>query len=108
MAFILSRIVDGETANQIAQFLDEELALLEPGDRIRADLTVRDKPKELLVITPATKIDDIDAVETFSATYEWLLQFRSFCRPSGGFQVLKGFPSSSTPMIQSPASVTQR
>lgn len=55
---------------------------------MRADLTITDVPKKRLVITPTTKVEDIDTVEVYSATYEWLVQFRDFCRSSGGFEIL--------------------
>jgi len=51
------------------------------------DLTITGKPKKLAVFTPDMKVEDIDAVELYSATYEWLLMFRDFCRTSPGFEV---------------------
>jgi len=33
------------------------------------------------------KVEDVDAKEAYSATYEWLVMFRDFCRTSGGFKV---------------------
>lgn len=32
-------------------------------------------------------MDQIDVVETYSATYEWLVEFRDFLRMCGGFEV---------------------
>jgi hypothetical protein len=58
-----------------------------PGQRLRADLTITGEPKKLVVFTPGTKIEDIDAVELYSATCEWLVMFRDFCRTSEGFKV---------------------
>jgi hypothetical protein len=74
-------------AYRIAEFLDIRLAAMKPGDRINADLTITDLPKKQVVFTPKTQITDIDAVDLYSATYEWLLTFRDFCRNSGGFKV---------------------
>ena len=79
--------IDLDTASRIADLLDERLRKLKPGDRIRYDLTLTDKPKERLAITPGTESGHIDVVEMYSATYEWLTAFRDFCRTSGGFQV---------------------
>jgi hypothetical protein len=58
-----------ETAKKIADFLDQYLAQMTPGQRVRADLTVTGKPKKLAVFTPDTKVEDIDAIEVYSATY---------------------------------------
>ena len=44
--------VDAETACRIADFLDRELLAMKKGDRVRADLTVTDKPKKRVVFTP--------------------------------------------------------
>ena len=79
--------VSSETASTIAHFLDEKLKQMTPGQRIRADLTITGKPKKLAVFTPDTKVEDVDAVEVYSATYDWLVMFRDFCRTSGGFEV---------------------
>ncbi len=79
--------VDLEAANRIADFLDEKLKQMIPGERLRADLTTTIKPQKRAVFTPGMKVEDIDAVELYSATYEWLLMFRDFCRTSAGFTV---------------------
>jgi hypothetical protein len=81
-------IVDADTALRIADFLDERLRTIRAGDRIRADLTVTDKAKKSLIITPGMQTEQIDVVDVYSATYEWLVQFRDFARASGGFQVV--------------------
>lgn len=80
--------VDSELAERIATFLDHHLQSMKPGDRMRVDLTITDVPKKRLVITPTTRVEDIDTVEVYSATYEWLAQFGHFCHSSGGFEVL--------------------
>jgi hypothetical protein len=79
--------VDADMACRIAAFLDRRLGLMKPGERIRADLTTTDKPKKQVVFAPGIKVEDIDAVDLYSATYEWLLTFQDFCRRSGGFEV---------------------
>jgi hypothetical protein len=79
--------VNSETANTIAQFLDAQLEQMAPGQRLRADLTVTNDSKKSAVFTPGMKVEDIDAVELYSATYEWLVMFRDFCRTSEGFKV---------------------
>jgi hypothetical protein len=79
--------LNSETAKKIADFLDQYLAQMTPGQRPRADLTVTGKSKKLAVFASDTKVEDIDAVELYSATYEWLLRFRDFCRTSVGFEV---------------------
>jgi len=79
--------VSSDTANEIAEFLEQRLSQMIPGQRIRSDLTVSGDPKEKVVFTPSTKVEDIDAVDLYSATYEWLVMFRDFCRASGGFKV---------------------
>ena len=80
--------VDADTAGRIADYLDQRLQSMKAGDRIRADLTVTDEPKKRVVITPNTQIGSIDAVEVYSATYEWLLEIRNVSRSSGGLEVV--------------------
>jgi hypothetical protein len=75
-------------AIRIANFLDDRLGTMKAGDRIRADMTVTDAAKKPLTITPGMQTDQIDVVDTYSATYEWLVQFRDFARASGGFEVV--------------------
>jgi len=79
---------DAEIAERIADYLDQRLETMKAGERVRADLTVTDEPKKRLVITQNTQADEFDSVEAYSATYEWLVQFRDFSRTSGGFRVL--------------------
>jgi hypothetical protein len=80
-------IVDADTARRIADFLDLRLADMRSGDRIRADLSVTAEPKKQVTITPHTRVEDADAVDLYSASYEWLIQFRDFSRASGGFKI---------------------
>lgn len=80
-------IVDADLAAQIADFLQRHIQSMNPGDRMRYDLSVTSVPKKPIVFTPTTKPEDIDATEAYSATYEWLSRFKDFCRSSGGFEV---------------------
>ena len=79
--------VNADMAVRIADYLDQHLQSMKPGDRMRADLSITSIPKKRFVITPTTKVEDIDEVEAYSASYDWLAQFRDFCRSSGGFEV---------------------
>ena len=79
--------VDAHTCGRITDFLEGRLKSMQPGQRIRADLTVADKPKKQIVFTPGMKTDDIDGNELYSATYEWLVMFKDFCKISEGFKV---------------------
>lgn len=83
--------VDAATACRIADFLEVRLHAMRPDQRVLVDLTVTDRPKERLIITPNTKIDEIDSIDSidvYSASHEWLVEFRDFSRASGGFEVL--------------------
>ena len=79
--------VDDALAHHIADFLERRLADMQPGERIRADLSVTAKAKTIQVISPGSKLDDINANDLYSATYEWFVTFKEFCRSSGGFEV---------------------
>jgi hypothetical protein len=81
--------VDDELANRIADVAERKLKSMNPGDRMRADLTVTSEPKTPLVFTPGgSNADEISPIDTYSASYEWLTTFADFCRRSGGFEVL--------------------
>ena len=79
--------LDAGTAAKIADFMDLHLAKMSPGQRLRGDLTITSEPKKRAIFTPNSKVEDFDAVEVYSATYEWLVRFRDFCRTSLGFSV---------------------
>ena len=79
--------LDSGTAAKIADFMDQHLANMSPGQRLRGDLTITSEPQKRAVFTPNSKVEDFDAVEVYSATYEWLARFRDFCRTSQGFRV---------------------
>lgn len=79
--------VDAGITIKIADFLDQQLAKMTPGQRLQGDLTVTSEPNKRTVFIPNSKAEDYDAVEIYSATYEWLVMFRDFCRTSAGFSV---------------------
>ena len=79
--------VDADMACRFADCIHLKLRALKPGERIKADLTTTDRPKKQVIFTSDTRIDQIDAVDLYSAKYEWLVQFQDFCRTSGGFEV---------------------
>jgi len=79
--------VDADLANQIAAAIENKLSTMAPGDRMRADLTVTSVPKAPQVFRPSTQPGDIDDNELYSATYEWLVTFKDFCKRCGGFMV---------------------
>jgi hypothetical protein len=71
--------VTAEQALRIAEFLDRYLADLTTGQRVPADGTITSEPKTYQL--------DQEPRELYSATHEWLSQFRDFCRTSGGCTV---------------------
>jgi len=79
--------VDAALAFRIAEVIERKLAVMKSGERILADLTVTARPKKEVIITPETKPHEIDNIDLYSASYEWLVRFRDFCRRSGGFVV---------------------
>ena len=70
--------VDGETAHKIAEVISARLSEMRPDQRMLHDLSV----------TAKAKSEDIQADDVYSATYDWLQVFASFCRRSGGFTVV--------------------
>ena len=79
--------VDADMANQIAEAIENKLSTMAPGDRMRADLTVTSVPKAPQVFRPSPRPGDIDDNELYSATYEWLVTFKDFCKLCDGFMV---------------------
>lgn len=65
----------------------QRLGAMKPGERMRADLMVTGRARPEVSFGPGTRPDDVDVNELYSATYEWLAEFVSFCRRSGGFAV---------------------
>ncbi|MBZ5492143.1 MAG: hypothetical protein LAO76_14525 [Acidobacteriia bacterium] len=80
--------VDADTASRIGDYIGTRALAMKPEQGVLADLTVTDRPKKTLIITPDTKIDQIDAIDVYSASYEWLVTFCDFSRTSGGFEML--------------------
>ena len=80
--------VDDEVARRIADVIDHNLAAMNPGERMLADLTSTARPNSTYTFGSSTKLDDIDVNDIYSASYEWLVIFKDFCRSSGGFKVV--------------------
>ena len=80
--------VDKEKADQIANALSTQLKSMNPGERLRADLSVTTDPKKRVTFSPGMNFDEIDRNELYSTTYEWLATFEKFCRSSDGFKVM--------------------
>jgi len=78
--------VNSETATELQIFWNSSSRRCLPA-RESAPTSRSPKPKKLAVFTANSKIEDFDAGEIYSATYEWLLMFRDFCRTSEGFRV---------------------
>jgi hypothetical protein len=76
--------LDEETARRMGAALERKLATMAAGDRIRGDRSVTDEPKKLAQFD---KPETIDSVEIYSASYDWLTQFKRFCERSGGFKI---------------------
>ena len=72
--------VDGPLPDQIAELIQAKLVDMRPGQRMLADLTIINSPKDGMGLPDARD----------SASYGWLLRFRDFCRRSGGFEVRGG------------------
>ena len=79
--------VDADLANRMAAAVENKLATIKLGDRMSVDLTVTSAPKVPQVFAPDTRVDNIDVINLYSATYEWLVTFKDFCRRCGGFMV---------------------
>src|SRR6266508_1982338 len=80
--------VNDEVARRIADVIERTLIAMKPGERMLADLTVTTSPKPAYAFSPTTKLEDIDGNDIYSASYEWLVRFKDFCRSSGGFKVV--------------------
>jgi hypothetical protein len=79
--------VDAHLANRIAAAVEKKLSTIGPDDRMRVDLTASSNPKVPQVFGPDTEPNDIDVTNLYSATYEWLVTFKDFCKRCGGFMV---------------------
>ena len=80
--------VDRETAGRIADAIERRLMSMAPGTRMLADFTVTSDQKTPVVFLPDGNSHDVDVNDLYSASYEWLSDFRDFCRQSDGFEVL--------------------
>lgn len=80
--------VGAELASRIAAVIERKLLGMKPGERLLADLTITAKPKVPQIFSPDANPTDIDEIDLYSATYEWLVTFKEFCKVSGGFKVL--------------------
>jgi len=78
--------VDAYTANKIADAVERWVADMKPGERMLPDLTVTSSKREPVVWTPNGDIEG-DTKGLYSASYEWLVVFRDFCRQSEGFEI---------------------
>ena len=72
--------VSAEQALKIAEFLDSYVQNLPPVSRVRLDGSVTDEPKSYAI--------DFVGTSNYSASYEWLVNFRDFCKTCGGFEVV--------------------
>jgi hypothetical protein len=72
--------VSANQALQIAELLDSYIESLPRGGRVRLDGSVAEEP-------PSYAIDFI-GTSNYSASREWLVQFRVFCKTCGGFEVV--------------------
>ena len=82
--------VDADTADHIADVIERRLGsiAMKPGDRMLADLTVTSSTRAPTVLLPNGDAESVDTNELYSASYDWLVAFRDFCRQSAGFEVL--------------------
>jgi hypothetical protein len=76
---------DAELCLRIAAVIEDKLKSMHPGERIRADLMITADPKRLAQFGSN---EPVDAVNLYSATYEWLTTFKDFCDRCGGFRVV--------------------
>ena len=80
--------VDAELASRIATVIAKKILEMNPEERMLADLSVSAEPKKEVEFGANMNVNDIDAVDLYSAKYEWLKTFAEFCRNSGGFMVV--------------------
>jgi len=82
--------VDADTAGRIADVIERRLAAtkMKPGERLLADLSVTSSKRVPFVFSPNGDLKAAEMADLYSASYEWLITFRDFCRHSGGFEVL--------------------
>ena len=71
-----------------AAVIERKLAVMQPGQRMLADLSVTSSPRKKVIFTAETKPEEIDSNDLYSATCKWLEIFRDSCKRSGGFEVM--------------------
>ena len=76
--------VDADLAARMAAAVERKLRSMQPGERLLADLSLTGAPKK---VAEFHKPETIDPVDLYSATYEWLVEFKNFCERCGGFEV---------------------
>jgi hypothetical protein len=74
-----------EEAKRAAEFLEDLIAQMKPEERIMLDGSVRNKSKNYDI--PITEWDEGEAWDHYSAGYDWLQKFRTFCLGSSGFEI---------------------
>jgi hypothetical protein len=81
--------VDAATADRIADVIERQLIStnMKPYERMLADLTIMSRKRIPAVFSPNGGAESIDINDIYSASYDWLVAFRDFCRQSGGFEV---------------------
>ena len=79
--------VDADTANHIADAIERRLVstAMQPSERMLADLTITSDRRPPTVFLPNGESEWYDDI--YSASYDWLVTLRDFCRQSGGFEV---------------------
>jgi len=80
--------VDADVARRIADLIERKLAAMGSGQRSLGDLTVTANPKKSVTFAPGMATEEIDVNDLYSASYDWLVALRDFCKQSGGFQVV--------------------
>lgn len=76
--------VGADLAGRMAAAIQRKLQDMRPGERMLTDLSVTSEPKN---VAEFHKPENIDPVDLYSATYEWLIEFKEFCERCGGFEV---------------------
>lgn len=81
--------VDAIAAERIADVIERWLmsTKMNPGERMLADLTVTARKRVPIDFSPNGGAEPLDPNDLYSASYDWLVAFRDFCRQSGGFEV---------------------
>jgi hypothetical protein len=76
--------VGADLARRMGAAVGRKLQEMHEGERIRSDLSITAAPKKVALFH---KPETIDAVDLYSANYEWLVEFGDFCERCGGFKV---------------------